>query len=109
EVPFVVNPVTGLLVVNASVAGSTYPITIDNGSAYTWVTQRVAKEWTAKHRDWERGVGAVGPSNMMMAGDTTETSGILLRIPTIAIGSVTLRQVGLLAAGPTRLIPGFVD
>ena len=68
-VPFSINPVTGLLVVDASISGTTYAITIDNGSAYTWVRQRVAKHWTAAHPDWERGVGAVGPSNMMMSGD----------------------------------------
>jgi len=101
--------VTGLAVVQASVFGETYAMTVDNGSAYTWVRQQVAKQWTAAHPDWERGIGAVGPSNMMMSGDTTETMGILMRIPTIAVGSVNLTQVGVLAAGPTRLVPGFVD
>jgi hypothetical protein len=108
-VPFSIHPVTGLAVVNASIFGGSYAMTVDNGSAYTWVRQRVAKQWTAAHPDWERGIGAVGPSNMMMSGDTTETMGILMRIPDIAVGSVNLRQVGVLAAGPTRLVPGFVD
>jgi hypothetical protein len=108
-VPFSIHPVTGLAVVNASIFGRTYAMTVDNGSAYTWVRQRVAKQWTAAHPDWERGIGAVGPSNMMMSGDTTETMGILMRIPDIAVGSVNLRQVGVLAAGPTKLVPGFVD
>jgi len=108
-VPFSINPVTGLLVVDASIAGTTYAITIDSGSAYTWVRQRVAKHWTAAHPDWERGVGAVGPSNMMMSGDTTETLGTLLRIPEVAVGSVRLTHTGVLAAGPTRLISGYDD
>jgi len=68
-VPFSIHPVTGLAVVNASIFGGTYAMTVDNGSAYTWVRQRVAKQWTAAHPDWERGIGAVGPSNMMMSGD----------------------------------------
>jgi len=108
-VPFSINPATGLLAVNASISGATYAITVDNGSAYTWVTQRVAKPWIAANPGWERGVGAVGPSNMMMSGDTTETLGTLLRIPEITIGSMSIRDVGALAAGPTRLIPGYVD
>jgi hypothetical protein len=98
-VPFSIHPVTGLAVVNASIFGGTYAMTVDNGSAYTWVRQRVAKQWTAAHPDWERGIGAVGPSNMMMSGDTTETMGILMRIPDIAVGSVHLRQAGVLESG----------
>jgi hypothetical protein len=53
---------------DVSIAGATYAITVDNGSAYTWVTQRVGRAWIEAHPDWERGVGAVGPSNMMMSG-----------------------------------------
>src|SRR5262249_34282965 len=108
-VPFSINPATGLIAVDASIAGTSYPIAIDNGSAYTWVSQRVATRWIAAHPDWKRGVGAVGASNMMMSGDTTETAGMLLRTPDVAIGTVSLREVGMLAAGPTRLIPGYTD
>ena len=108
-VPFSINPATGLIVVQAFISGTPYALTIDNGSAYTWVRQTVAKEWVAAHPEWERGVGAVGPSNMMMSGDTTETEGTLVRIPEIAIGAVSLRDVGALAAGPTHLIPGYAD
>ena len=53
------------------------PVTIDNGSAYTWVRQSAGAEWLRQHADWNRGVGAVGPSNMMMSGDTSETAGTM--------------------------------
>lgn len=81
SVPFHINQNTGLIAVDASIAGKSYPITIDNGSAYTWFRQSTAKSWLVSHPEWERGVGAVGASNMMMSGDVTETAGILLRIP----------------------------
>jgi hypothetical protein len=108
-VPFHLDAETGLAAVEASIAGKPYAITIDSGSAYTWVRQRAAEAWLASHPGWERGRGAVGASNMMMSGDETETAGILLRIPVISSGALRLRDVGALAAGPGHLFPGNLD
>jgi hypothetical protein len=98
-VPFRINPQTGLIAVDALIDGKSYPITIDNGSAYTWFRQDTAKSWLKSNPDWERGVGAVGASNMMMSGDGAEASGILMRIPEVVIGRLALKQVGVLGAG----------
>lgn len=108
-VPFRINKKTGLIAVDALLDGKVYPITIDNGSAYTWVRQSTTKSWLAKHPEWERGVGAVGASNMMMSGDGTETSGLLLRIPQISFGPLILKDVGVLAAGSGRTFPENLD
>jgi hypothetical protein len=109
SVPFHINQKTGLIAVDASIDGKSYEITIDNGSAYTWFRQSTAKNWLVSHPEWERGVGAVGASNMMMSGDGTETSGTLLRIPEISLGSLVLKEVGVLAAGPGRSFSGNLD
>lgn len=107
-VPFQINPQTGLIAVQAMIDAHTYAVTIDNGSAYTWFRQATVRSWLADHPEWERGVGAVGASNMMMSGEATETKGILLRIPEISVGQLTLKlgtghlfvkQVGVLGAG----------
>jgi hypothetical protein len=98
-VSFRINEQTGLIAVDASIDGHSYPITIDNGSAYSWIRQNVGKNWLADHPQWERGLGAVGVSNMMMSGDGAEASGILLRIPEMRVGAVRLGDVGMLAAG----------
>ncbi len=108
-VPFHINKNTGLLSVDASIGGDTYSITIDSGSAYTWFRQSAAKTWLVSHPDWERGVGAVGASNMMMSGDDAESSGILLRIPQISLGTLILNDVGALAPGSVRGFPGNLD
>jgi hypothetical protein len=105
-IPFHINHETGLIAVDASINGDTYAITIDNGSAYTWVRQSTAKSWLVAHPHWERGVGAVGPSNMMMAGNGWESSGTLLRIPEVMIGRLRLKDVGALAAGPGSPVSG---
>ncbi len=99
-VPFRMNDKTGLISIDVSVDGTSYPITIDNGSAYTWIRRSTANTWVSAHPEWQRGVGAVGPSNMMMSGLAVETAGILLRIPSIAAGSLVLSRAGALGAAP---------
>jgi hypothetical protein len=96
-VPFRLDPKTGLSAIEAKIDGHTYPITIDNGSGYTWIRMATAQEWFPRHPDWQRGIGAVGPSNMRMADDGIETAGALVRIPEIKLGSLSVRQVGALA------------
>jgi hypothetical protein len=109
QVPFHINPKTGLIAVDAVIDGKSYPVTIDNGSAYTWFDPKAPRAWLAAHPEWQRGVGAVGASNMMMSGDATETSGILMRIPEISIGALRLRDVGAMAVGPSRNFPGNIE
>jgi hypothetical protein len=101
-VPFRISLQTGLIAVDAQIAGKTYGLTIDNGSAYTWFRQDAARPWIEAHPGWERGVGAVGAADMRMSGSAAETTGILLRLPQIEIGAVKLKQVGVLAAGPSH-------
>jgi hypothetical protein len=108
-VPFRINPQTGLIAVDAVIGGKTYPVTIDNGSAYTWFRQDTVRTWLTSHPDWERGVGAVGVSNMTMRGDGSEASGILMRIPEIAIGGVHAKAVGALGAGRAEGLPASMD
>ena len=105
-VPFRINRKTGLIAVEAVIDGKPYSVTIDNGSAYTWLEPDSPRQWLAAHPQWQRGTGAVGAANMMMSGDATETSGTLLRIPEISLGELRVRDVGALAVGPSRNFPG---
>jgi hypothetical protein len=109
RVPIRINRKTGLIAVDSKINGKLYPITIDSGSAYTWVRKSTAREWLDQHRDWERGTGAVGASNMRMADDGIEASGTLLRIPAIDLGSLSLHQVGALAIGPSSTHGDLID
>ena len=106
-VPIRINEKTGLIVVDASINGASYPLTIDNGSAYTWLRKSAARDWVAAHPEWQRGVGAVGASNMRMASDGVEATGTLLRLPEILLGPVRLQQVGALAIGPSETSDHF--
>jgi hypothetical protein len=108
-VPFQLNPKTGLIAIEAAIDGRTYPITIDNGSGYTWIRQAVAREWFVRHPEWQRGTGAVGPSNMRMADDGIETAGALVRIPEIKLGALGVPKVGALAIAPDDHGDDFMD
>jgi hypothetical protein len=109
SVPFRLNPKTGLIALEARIDGHSYPITIDNGSGYTWIRQAVAQEWFTRHPDWQRGIGAGGPSNMRMADDGIESTGALVRITAIKLGSLSVRQVGALAIAPDDQGHDFMD
>jgi hypothetical protein len=100
--PIRVDTVTGLSVVDATINGTTYPVTIDNGSAYTWFRQDVVRQWLRAHPRWERGVGAVGAANMMLRGEEPERNGILVRVPDMRIGGLALAQVGALGVAGGR-------
>jgi hypothetical protein len=108
-VPVRLNAKTGLIAIEAQVDGHAYPITIDNGSGYTWIRKATAQQWFPRHPDWQRGIGAVGPSNMRMADDGIETAGALVRIPQMNLGSMRVEQVGALAIGPDNQGHDFMD
>jgi hypothetical protein len=108
-VPFRVNERTGLIAVDATIDGDTYPITIDNGSGYIWLRKSTARKWLSRHPDWQRGIGAVGLSNMRMADDGTEATGLLVRIPEIKLGSLRIKDVGALAIAPDNNGRDFMD
>ena len=108
-VSFRVNEQTGLIVVDASVDGKSYPVTIDCGSAYTWLRESVVRGWLRGHPEWERGRGAVGLSNMRMADDGVEAAGVVVRIPQIKLGTLTLREIGALGVGRGNASEDLMD
>ena len=108
-VSFRLNEQTGLIVVDASVDGQSYPVTIDCGSAYTWLRESVVHGWLRGHPEWERGTGAVGLSNMRMADDGVEAAGVVVRIPQIKLGMLTLREIGALGVGRGNASEDLMD
>lgn len=108
-VPFRMDLKTGLISVNAMVDAHHYWITIDNGSAFTWIRGDSARAWLDLHPEWVRGVGAVGASNMTMTGDATETAGTIMHVPRLSLGPLVLRDVDALAAGRGPPASGALD
>lgn len=98
--PFDLNPETGLIVVDAIIDGNSFPFVIDAGAGYSWLRGDIVKQWTRAHPDWRCANGAVGLSNNAMLDYAFEKQGTVARLPEIAIGALTLKDVGVLGTGP---------
>ncbi|MCX6558239.1 MAG: hypothetical protein NTW95_12555 [Candidatus Aminicenantes bacterium] len=89
-VPCRVNPETGLFMVEATLDGEKVALGIDNGSAGTWLSDKLSAAWLARHADWPHAVGAAGSTNFF--GFPFETQGALLCLPALAIGSLPVAR-----------------
>ena len=89
-VPCRVNPDTGLFMVEATIEGDKVALGVDNGSAGTWLSNRLTAAWLVRHSDWPHAIGAVGSTNFF--GFPFETKGELLSLPGMTIGSMPVRQ-----------------
>jgi gag-polyprotein putative aspartyl protease len=99
-VPCRVNEKTGMVSITAEIDGRPYALAVDTGSAYSWVREDVAEQWTKAHPDWERGKGAVGEANMQSRTGGAQARATILRLPEIKLGSLSLKQVGALGIAP---------
>jgi hypothetical protein len=99
-VPCRVNEKTGLVSITADIGGRPYALAVDTGSAYSWVREDVAEQWTKAHPEWKRGKGAVGEANMQTRTDGAEATATILRLPEIKLGSLSLKQIRALGIAP---------
>src|SRR5262245_3346097 len=99
-VPCRVNEKTGMISVTGDIDGRAYALAIDTGSAYSWVLEDVAEQWTKAHPEWKRGKGAVGEANMQTRTDGAEAGATILRLPEIKLGLLSLKQIGALGIAP---------
>jgi hypothetical protein len=93
-IPCRVNPQTGLLMITATVDGEAVPVGLDNGSAGTWVSDRLTTTWERRHPEWRHVTGALGSTNFW--GFDFETSGVLMSLPELAVGPISVRDVAVL-------------
>src|SRR5580704_5025705 len=99
-VPCRVNETTGLIAIDAVIAGRSYALAVDSGSAYSWFRSETVKQWLKVHPDWQRGKGAVGEANMQTRSDGAEAAATILRLSEIHLASLHLEQIGALGITP---------
>ncbi|MBY6241358.1 peptide-binding protein [Methylosinus sp. Sm6] len=99
--PIRVDRRTGLALVDAQIDGATHAFVIDAGSPYSWTRGALASSWAARHPEWLRAKGAVGPANYNMLDLPFEKDGLMLRIPQIMIGPLAMRDIGVMGSGPS--------
>jgi hypothetical protein len=106
-VPCTINPKTGFVTVDATVDGRAYPVVIDAGSGYSWLRGDVVGQWLTLHPEWRRAEGAVGQSNANMVDYAFEKTGVVARVPEVSLGSVRLKNAGVLGTG--AILGPFLD
>lgn len=99
-VPIRPNKETGIISVDATVFGRTYPVVIDAGGGYSWLRGEIVRDWVAEHPDILRAEGAVGESNQAMVDRLFEQEATVVRLPVLALGPVEIRNAGVLGSGP---------
>jgi hypothetical protein len=103
-IPCRVNRETGLFQIAATLGGTILELGVDNGSAFTWLSNTLTTAWQARHSEWPLAVGAAGAANFF--GFPFETKGVLMRLPELGIGPLHARAVGVLGL-PQELFDWF--
>jgi len=93
-VPCRVHAATGLFLVEVELDGERVALGLDTGSAGTWISTRLTNAWQKRHPEWPAALGAVGSTNFF--GFPFETEGVVMRLPDLKIGSLSVRDVPLL-------------
>ena len=89
-----VNRTTGIVQIDAVVAGETLSFALDNGASYSFVSGDVLERLTRAHQDWPRTTGAVGCANIWGRWPE-EATWPVVRLPEIAWGPVRLEGVAI--------------
>jgi len=89
-----VNRATGIVQIDAVVAGDSVSFALDNGASYSFVSGDVLERLTGAHQDWPRTIGAVGCANIWGRWPE-EVTWPVVRVPEIAWGPVRLEGVAI--------------
>jgi predicted aspartyl protease len=87
-----VHSETGFPRVEISVDGERYGFLVDTGAAYTMTSRELLEKLATAHADWPRLTGAVAEANMI--GNEMDIDALLLRIPRMNFGPLTIENVG---------------
>jgi hypothetical protein len=98
RLPCLIQPKTGMVQLDATIAGRRYSLALDSGAPYSMVSTGVIEEWSTEHKEWEKITGAAGAANLFgIPGLLREPE---MRIPLINPAGVPLNNVGVLGMDP---------
>jgi len=101
--PASVNRTTGIVQLDAVIAGEAFSFALDNGASYSFASAETITRLSDQHPDWPRCVGAVGCANIW-GWWPREGAWPVLRVPELEWGGVRLTGVGLV--GLPAFFPG---
>jgi hypothetical protein len=101
--PASVNRTTGIIQLDAVIAGESFSFALDNGASYSFASDELIARLAEQHPDWPRCTGAVGCANIW---GYWPREGVwqVLRVPELEWGGVRLADVGFV--GLPAFFPG---
>jgi len=93
-----INPGNGILQVDAVIDGENFSFAVDNGAAYSFVSQEPLERLTRRNPNWPRITGTVGCANMWGWWPPREQTLPVVRLPEILCGPVRLVNTGIVGA-----------
>jgi hypothetical protein len=93
--PASVNPETGILQIDAVIDGENFSFAMDNGAAYSFVSQEALERISRRNPHLPRITGAVGCANMWGWWPPKEQTLPVVRLPEILWGPVRLLSTGI--------------
>jgi hypothetical protein len=88
KVPSPISPKSGFPRIELQIAGTTYGFLLDTGGSFTMISRVVLESWAKANPAWPTETGAVGFANM--SGGDMENRALMLRIPQVSIGPITV-------------------
>jgi hypothetical protein len=101
--PASINPETGILQIDAVIGGENLSLAMDNGAAYSFVSQEALERISQRNPDLPRITGAVGCANMWGWWPPEEQTLPVVRLPEIMWGPVRLLNTGIV--GVAKISP----
>ena len=80
--------------VNVAIGDRRLGFLLDTGASYTMISSAAVGWSVVEAKPWPRRIGAVGPANMGLPGDSKR---LMLRIPEIRLGDFVIREAGAVA------------
>lgn len=93
--PASIHPDTGILQIDAVIDGVNLSLAMDNGAAYSFISQTVLEQASRRNPDLPRITGAVGCANMWGWWPPNEQTSPVMRLPEILWGPVRLLNIGI--------------
>jgi predicted aspartyl protease len=84
--------------IEAQIDGQNYGFLLDTGASFTMISQEVLNQWSGKHADWPRTVGAVGSANMGLG--EMDAGATMMRIPSVTLGEFHLPSITVVSRPP---------
>jgi hypothetical protein len=104
--PATINPVNGILQMDAVIGGEQYSFAFDNGASCSFVPDQLVEKWRKQHPGWPGSTGAVGCANMWGSWPLEE-NWPMVRIPDFQWGNLIVENAVI--AGLPPIFRGKTD